>query len=99
MCSIALSRILAFVHIFVESTKADEVVRALQKLPNIEELSDVTGEFDIVSMVSARDLEEFRDVLKNRIMKISGVRSTVSSIVLHRHSLLQSEKIAAQIIA
>jgi len=63
----------------------DEVVCALKGIPNIEELCDVTGEFDIVSLVSARDIDEFRDILKNKIMKISGVRSTVSSVVLHKH--------------
>jgi len=63
----------------------DEVLCALQGIPNIEEVSHVTGEFDIVSLVSATGIEEFRDVLKNKIMKINGVRSTVSSVVLHRH--------------
>jgi DNA-binding Lrp family transcriptional regulator len=94
-----MSRILAFVHIFVESARLDEVVRALQRIPNIEELSDVTGEFDVVSLVSARDLEEFRDVLKNKIMKIGGVKSTVSSIVLHRHALLEDVSGVTEIIA
>jgi DNA-binding Lrp family transcriptional regulator len=41
----------------------------------------VTGEFDIVTLFSASDIEEFRDILKNRVMKIKGVKSTVSSIV------------------
>ena len=63
----------------------DEVVQALAKLDNIEELYEVTGEFDIVTLVLADDIEEFRDVLKNRIMKIKGVKSTVSSIVLKTH--------------
>ena len=63
----------------------DEVVQALQKLPNMEELYEVTGEFDIVSLVSAADIEEFRDILKNKIMKIRGVKSTVTSVVLHSH--------------
>lgn len=60
----------------------DNVVTALTKLDNLEELYEVTGEFDIVTLVSASDIEEFRDVLKNRIMKIKGVKSTVSSVVL-----------------
>lgn len=51
----------------------------------MEELYEVTGEFDIVSLVSAEDIEEFRDTLKNKIMKIKGVKSTVSSVVLHSH--------------
>ena len=45
----------------------------------------MTGEFDIVTLVSAADVEEFRDVLKNKIMKIKGVKSTVSSVVLKSH--------------
>ena len=63
----------------------DDVVRALTKLENLEELYEVTGEFDLVTLVSASDIEEFRDVLKNRIMKIRGVKSTVSSVVLHAY--------------
>lgn len=63
----------------------DEVIHELKELPNMEELYEVTGEFDIVSLVSAGDIEEFRDILKNKIMKIRGVKSTVSSVVLHSH--------------
>jgi len=36
-------------------------------------------------MVSASDMEQFRDILKNKIMKVKGVKSTVSSIVLKAH--------------
>jgi len=75
----------AFVNIFVESSEMDNVVTALDELENLEELYEVTGEFDIVSLVSSADIEEFRDVLKNKIMKIKGVKSTVSSVVLKVH--------------
>jgi len=80
-----LARLLAFVDIFVDSPTMDEVVQGLQNLPNVEELYEVTGEFDIVTLVSAADIEEFRDTLKNKILKIHGVKSTVSAIVLHTH--------------
>jgi DNA-binding Lrp family transcriptional regulator len=80
-----MTRLLAFVDIFVDSPAMDDVVLALQNIPNIEELYEVTGEFDIVTLVSAADIEEFRDILKNRILKIRGVKSTVSAIVLHTH--------------
>jgi DNA-binding Lrp family transcriptional regulator len=80
-----MSRLLAFVDIFVDSPAMDEVVQSLQTIPNIEELYEVTGEFDIVTLVSATDIEEFRDILKNRILKIRGIKSTVSAIVLHTH--------------
>ena len=69
--------------IFVESATMDDVIQALSKLPNVEELYEVTGEFDVVSLVSAADIEEFRDFLNNKVMKIKGVKSTVTSIVLN----------------
>jgi len=78
-----LPRLLAFVNIFVESPTLDDVVQALSQLSNVEELYEVTGEFDIVTLVSAADIEEFRDFLKNKLLKIKGVRSTVTSIVLN----------------
>ena len=87
-CSITqthMPKLLAFVDIFVESQEMDDVLTALTQLEHLEELYEVTGEFDIVTLVSADDIEEFRDILKNKIMKIKGVKSTVSSIVLKAH--------------
>ena len=79
----------AFVNIFVEASLIDDVVEALSKIDTVEELYEVTGEFDIVTLVSASDIESFRDILKNRIMKINGVKSTVTSIVLNAHKGLK----------
>jgi len=87
-----LPRLLAFVDIFVESALMDDVVQSLKKLDNLEELYEVTGEFDIVTLLSAADIEEFREVLKNKIMKIKGVKSTVSSVVLMTHKGPRSEE-------
>ncbi len=63
----------------------DDVVEALSKIDNVEELYEVTGEFDIVTLVSASDIESLSDVLKNRIMKVNGIKSTVTSIILSPH--------------
>lgn len=72
-------------NIFVDSPMMDHVVNSLKELPDLEEMYEVTGEFDVVCLVSANDIEEFRDILKNRVMKIKGVKSTVTSVVLHSH--------------
>jgi DNA-binding Lrp family transcriptional regulator len=61
----------------------ENVVSALSKLDNLEEVYEVAGEFDIVTFVSAADIEELREFLKNKILKIRGVKSTVTSIVLY----------------
>jgi DNA-binding Lrp family transcriptional regulator len=78
-----LSRLLVFVNIFVESPTLEDVVQALSQFSNVEELYEVTGEYDIVALVSAGGIEEFRDFLKYKILKIKGVRSTVTSVVLN----------------
>ena len=76
---------LASVNIFAESSQIDNVVMALSKLDNIEEVYEVAGEYDIVTLVSTSTLEEFRDILQKKIMKIKGVKSTISTIVLQPH--------------
>jgi DNA-binding Lrp family transcriptional regulator len=81
----------ASVNIFVEPTKKTQVIDALSKLENIEEIFEVKGEFDIVSIVSATSLEEFRTILHNKILKIKGIKSTVITVVLKTHKKLKSE--------
>ena len=63
----------------------DNVVRTLTQLPNLKEIYVVAGEFDIISLVSFSDIKEFREVLKNRIMKIKGIRSAVSTVIIQSH--------------
>jgi DNA-binding Lrp family transcriptional regulator len=75
----------ASVNLFVDPTEKAHVIDALSKLENINEIYEVKGEFDIVSIVSASTLEEFRNVLQKKIMKIKGVKSTITSVVLKTH--------------
>jgi DNA-binding Lrp family transcriptional regulator len=80
-----MSRFLASVNIFVDQTQKEKVLSALSQLKGIKEVYDVVGEYDIVSLVSASCVEEFREFMHERIMKIKGIKSTVSSIVLKAH--------------
>ena len=82
-----LSRVLASVGIFVEKSKKKDVLAALYNIENIEEIYDVTGEFDILSIVSASCLEELREILHRKIMKIKGVRSAITNIILQPHKI------------
>jgi DNA-binding Lrp family transcriptional regulator len=80
-----MNRLLASVNIFVEKPQKEKVLRALSELSSIEEVYEVAGEYDIVSLVSASCLEEFRDVLQKKIMKIKGIKSTITTIILEPH--------------
>jgi DNA-binding Lrp family transcriptional regulator len=77
-----LTRFTALVQIFAEASGLDRVERALSKLENLEGLFEVTGEFDIVALISAADNVEFGEILKNKIRSIEGVKATVISVVL-----------------
>ena len=84
-----LSRVLASIGIFVEKSKKKDVLAALYNIENIEEIYDVTGEFDILSIVSASCLEELRETLQRKIMKIRGVRSAITNIILQPHKIVK----------
>jgi DNA-binding Lrp family transcriptional regulator len=78
-----LGNILAFVDMLVDSKQLESAIVSLKQLPNLKEVYQVVGGgCNVVSLVSASDLEEFRDVLKNKIMKIKGVRETMTSLSL-----------------
>ncbi len=72
-------------NIFVDQSQKNNVLNELSKLQNAKEVYEVAGEYDIVSLISAPTLEEFRDVLQKRVMKIKGVKSTITTVILCRH--------------
>ena len=80
-----LSQFLASVNIFVDHSQKNNVLSELSKLQNAKEVYEVAGEYDIVSLISAPTLEEFRDVLQKRVMKIKGVKSTITTVILCRY--------------
>jgi DNA-binding Lrp family transcriptional regulator len=69
----------------VEKSQKEKVLLALSELPSIEEVYEVAGEYDIVTIVSTSTLEEFRDILLKQITKIKGIKSTITTIILELH--------------
>ena len=72
-------------NLFVESKDLELVTDNLVKLSEVTDVYEVTGEYDIVCLLTTESILAFREVLKNKILKIPGVKSTVSSIVLYTH--------------
>ncbi len=75
----------AFIHIIAESSQLENVSRHLVKFPETVDVYEVTGEYDIIAIVNTQSIEEFRSFLKDKILKTPGVKSTVTSIVLHTY--------------
>jgi DNA-binding Lrp family transcriptional regulator len=75
-------KVLSFIEIFVDPALMDDVIKELTSISEITEVYEVTGEFDIIIMTESKDMEDFRDLLKNKVMKIKGIKTTVTSLVL-----------------
>jgi DNA-binding Lrp family transcriptional regulator len=86
-----LSRILASVGIFVEQEKKQQVLAGLSRVDNLEELYDVAGEYDILSLVSASGLDELHETLQNRILKIQGIKCVITNIILKPYKAKHSK--------
>jgi Lrp/AsnC family leucine-responsive transcriptional regulator len=77
--------VLAFSSVSLErqAEAMDGFEAAVLRFPEILECYSVTGEQDFVLRIVAKDLKAFADFLSDRLLRVPGVRSVRSSIVLH----------------
>jgi DNA-binding Lrp family transcriptional regulator len=80
-----MSQIRVILNITIESRDLDEVSKSLASLPEVIDVYEVTGESDIVAIVKADDVIGFRNMLKNKILKIDGIKTTVTSVIMYVH--------------
>lgn len=73
----------AFVGITVQPRTGADVVRLLQRLPEVKQLDSVSGQFDYVALLRAASAERL-DALLDQIRALDGVLQTTTSVVLSR---------------
>ncbi|MBS7658970.1 MAG: Lrp/AsnC ligand binding domain-containing protein [Candidatus Bathyarchaeia archaeon] len=74
---------LVILNIFIEQKRSDKIIKELSKLPEIKDVYEVIGECDLIALASVNDSNEFKEFLKNKTLKIKGVKSAVTMIVSH----------------
>jgi DNA-binding Lrp family transcriptional regulator len=79
------NEVIVILNLFVESRELESVTDALVQLSEVTDVYEVTGEYDIVCLLKTESILAFREALKNKILKIPGMKSTVSAIVLFTH--------------
>jgi Lrp/AsnC family transcriptional regulator, regulator for asnA, asnC and gidA len=62
----------------------DQIHKSLMKTPEVIEISEVTGRFDILITLRARNLEELHTVAIEKIGKIEGIQNTETFVELQR---------------
>ncbi|MEM3054275.1 MAG: Lrp/AsnC family transcriptional regulator [Candidatus Bathyarchaeia archaeon] len=65
------------------SIPTSKISAILRETPNIKEVYEVTGEYDIVVIISAADITQVNECVE-KIRKIEGVLNTNTMIVLSR---------------
>jgi DNA-binding Lrp family transcriptional regulator len=81
----------AILHIFVESGKLEDVGEALAKIPEIIDVYEVTGEYDLIATAKANDLHKLRSLISEKLMKMHGVKAVTTSVVLHTYKINSKE--------
>jgi Lrp/AsnC family leucine-responsive transcriptional regulator len=77
--------VIAFVHVSMEKGHINDLSgfkTAINEWPQILECYSITGDFDYVLKVTARDLKELSDFLMEKLMRMRGVSGVRSSVCL-----------------
>jgi DNA-binding Lrp family transcriptional regulator len=75
-----MMRIKCYVLIVTDPVRTKEVFARLKEIPELVELHEVMGPYDIVCEIEAADLTEIPPILGERIRRIAGIESTTSLV-------------------
>jgi len=68
----------------MDSKQRDDVIEELFKIPGVREISEVTGRFDILVIMFAKNLPEMHRLISEEIGKIQGIVSSESLIEMKK---------------
>lgn len=73
---------LAYVLILTEAGKAFDVLENVKKIEGVLEAYVVTGEFDVIAKVEAKDLKELGNKIVGKIQALKGVVRTLTALAV-----------------
>jgi len=65
-----------------QKTNQLEIAHQIKALPEVEDVSIVTGEIDMIVKVSLKDVDELNDFIISKLRNIEGIERTITSVVL-----------------
>jgi Lrp/AsnC family transcriptional regulator for asnA, asnC and gidA len=68
----------------MDSKLRDNVLNELFKIPEVREVSEVTGRFDIIVTMTARSLDEMHQLISEKIGRVEGVQKTETFIEMRK---------------
>ncbi|MEM1941238.1 MAG: Lrp/AsnC family transcriptional regulator [Candidatus Nitrosocaldus sp.] len=68
----------------MDSKMRDSIISGLMKIPEVREIAEVTGRFDILVTLTAKTLDEIHHIVSDRIGRLEGVQRTETFIEMKR---------------
>ena len=78
-------KLIAFVNVSLalhESQPIERFRKSVQEIPEITEVYNITGEYDFMLKVQAKDMRHYESILRDKITKIRGIGKLNTSFVL-----------------
>jgi len=72
----------AFVLVETEVGKTREVSAALKQLEGVKSVDLVTGPYDVIAIIEAKNLNEIGDLVTDKIHPITGISRTVTCLAI-----------------
>ena len=63
----------------------DRVMEELAAIPEVKAVYFVYGPYDIIIKIDAPDIEKIRSIVRDKVRKIEGIRSTTTLVVAKSH--------------
>lgn len=76
----------AVVFLNIDIGSEDKIMEQLAVIPEVKAVYFVYGPYDIVIKIEAPDIDKIRSVVRERVRKIEGIRSTTTLIVAKSHT-------------
>ena len=73
---------LAFMGINIEPGSADNIISDLSMIDEVLEIHKMHGRFDLLLKIRAKDLEQMRDIVENKVRKLPHILETELMTVL-----------------
>jgi len=72
----------AFVLIETVVGRTKEVVTSIKQLQGVKSVDTVTGPYDVIAIVEAKNLNEIGDLVTGKIHPIAGISRTVTCLAI-----------------
>ena len=74
----------ASAYLLIESDvgKVRDVLKSIQKIKGVESAKAVTGPYDIIAHLSARDIDSLGKIVTEQVQRAKGIKRTVTCLTV-----------------